>query len=64
MSEPLFDWEELALKLSDKYDRAMTLLKRMDGHICHHEDCVHWTDCNYCDCALPDLLEDMEKKHE
>jgi hypothetical protein len=38
------------------------ILKRLDGHICHHADCVSWQDDDYCDCAFPQLLEDLAKE--
>ena len=48
-------------------DRRKELLRRMDGHICHHEDCISmfgWDDTkdNYCDCAHPDLLDELAKE--
>ena len=49
-------------KFKDDADRRQKLLKRLDGHICHHPDCVSWQDDDYCDCAFPDLLEDFQKE--
>ena len=50
-----------------QYERATRLrglLKRLDGHICHHSDSVSWQDGNYCDCAYPDLLDELAKELE
>lgn len=38
------------------------LLKRLDGHLSHHTDCVSRQDITFCDCAFYDLLEDLQKE--
>ena len=51
-------WKQIA-------DWRLELLRRADGHICHHEDCIsrqYDAKDDYCDCAFPDLLEDFQKE--
>ena len=49
-------------EIAHKLDDTRELLKRLDGHICHHTDCMSWQDDDYCDCAYPDLLDELAKE--
>ena len=66
MNEQTFA-EQIAVVQARHHEREkelLELLRRLDGHICHHSDCVSWQDDNYCDCAHPDLLDELAKELE